>query len=293
MNIPPRPGPEWRFCAPPGWPTPPDDWIPTAAWAGPEDDWPEAPPYWIWWTRDPEALAPVDESTASLPSLIMARPSRPLPRRLRAPLIAVGTAVLALIGAIVFINLNNRDEIIPTADSRTTEPAPAGSVVSQPSAPVASTTPASSDAHYQAVAIDDLLELSEPSRGALRDALSQMLRCSKTGAAIAAIEQVTKQRGKQANRAKSLDVSGLAKGVELKDALVQALSASHRADKAYLKWAKRYQSRGCSGKTVGDLDYDTGNSASEEATEAKSTFVGLWNPLAEQEGLPGRTKDEI
>ncbi|MGW5154431.1 hypothetical protein ACWEPN_03005 [Nonomuraea wenchangensis] len=123
--------------------------------------------------------------------------------------------------------------------------------------------------------------------------MSQILRCSKTSAAIAAIEQVTKQRGEQADQAKSLDVSALPKGMALKDALVQALSNSYQADKAYLKWAKRYRPHGCSGKTVGDADYDRGNAASEKATAAKTTFVRLWNPLAEQEGLPGRSKDEI
>lgn len=58
MKIPPRPGPGWRFNAPPGWPPVPDGWEPTEGWGGPDPSWPPAPPYWSWWLEDSENPAP-------------------------------------------------------------------------------------------------------------------------------------------------------------------------------------------------------------------------------------------
>jgi hypothetical protein len=37
-----------RFNAPPGWPSPPNDWVPDATWR-PDPSWPAAPPGWQWW----------------------------------------------------------------------------------------------------------------------------------------------------------------------------------------------------------------------------------------------------
>ncbi|MFB9964816.1 hypothetical protein [Sinosporangium siamense] len=206
-------------------------------------------------------------------------------------MIASGAAVLALITVTVY--LGSREGITPMSDSREqtfeiVDDTPRPSTEAEPSA-----TTTTSTAREQALAINDILEQSKPSRGALRSALSEMLRCSNMGEAIVNIEHVTRQRGRQADEAEGLNVSALADGAELKDSLVQALSASYRADKAYLKWAKRYRSRACSGKTVGDPNYDAGNAASAQATSAKSDFVALWNPVAEQEGLLRRTNDEI
>ncbi len=56
MKIPPRPGAEWTFNPPPGWPPTPDGWEPAEGWGGPDPSWPKPPPYWDWWTR-PETLA--------------------------------------------------------------------------------------------------------------------------------------------------------------------------------------------------------------------------------------------
>ncbi|GII53460.1 hypothetical protein Pth03_18490 [Planotetraspora thailandica] len=56
MNIPPRPGGEWRFNPPPGWPAPPKDWIPAPTWSGPDPSWPAPPANWPWWVRDEVAI---------------------------------------------------------------------------------------------------------------------------------------------------------------------------------------------------------------------------------------------
>ncbi|MEV7804670.1 hypothetical protein AB0O28_17155 [Microbispora sp. NPDC088329] len=242
MAIPPRPGPGWRFNAPPGWPSPPENWVPTAAWSGPEDDWPEAPPYWIWWVKDPAAATEAEAPAGTAPESVSASAAR-----------AAGAA--------------DTPEPEPGAESIPTR--------------------------EQAAAVDALLDQSKPSRGTLRQALSRILRCSEVAEGVEAIERVTSQRGGQAGQAEELETGALRDGDELKDALVRALTTSYRADKAYLKWAKRYRDGGCRGRTVGDSAYDAGNAASEDATAAKTEFVRLWNPIATEQGLPARSEAEI
>lgn len=282
MNIPPRPGPEWRFCPPPGWPAPPEGWVPSPAWGGPEDDWPEAPPYWIWWVRDAEAGAP-----APLPRRI-----EPAHRTLLWPLIALGLASASLAGAIAYVT-HMRGEPAPVAATQPTDPVSPAAPPPSTASPAATGHVTRPEAGEQAQAVDGLLDESAPSRGRLGPAIAKVSRCSGVDSGIKAIEEVTRQRGEQAEQARRLDLDALPAGEELKDALVEALEASHRADKAYLKWAKRFRAGKCSGPTVGDPDYDAGNAASEEATAAKIAFVRMWNPIARQEDLAQRTEEEI
>ena len=143
------------------------------------------------------------------------------------------------------------------------------------------------------MAINGLLDQSKPSRGALGRAIAQVSRCKQVGKGISAMQRVTDQRGEQVALAEKLAVDALDGGEALKQSLVDALSASHRADKGYLKWAKRFKASGCGGPTVGDSAYDAGNAASEDATVAKADFVAQWSPIAQREDLPTRTEDEI
>ena len=62
MNIPPQPGTDWSFDAPPGWPVD-ASWQPPEDWNGPESDWPAPPPYWTWWTKQSGAASPPTSSS--------------------------------------------------------------------------------------------------------------------------------------------------------------------------------------------------------------------------------------
>lgn len=42
-----------RFNVPPGWPVPPDGWVPPVG-GRPDPSWPAAPAYWQWWVEDSE-----------------------------------------------------------------------------------------------------------------------------------------------------------------------------------------------------------------------------------------------
>src|SRR5690606_1594083 len=142
----------WRFCPPPGWPTPPDDWEPAADWR-PDDGRPDPPPHWIWWVREER-----DE------------PGR---RSLAWPLVALGLACAFLAAAIVYVT-QLRGPVVPVVQR--TE-------FASPAAPPGS----SEEAREQAIAIDDLLEESGPSRRRLRPAIEKVLSCSDVDTGIETI----------------------------------------------------------------------------------------------------------
>lgn len=224
--------------------------------------------------------------------------------RARVPLLTTAVALVVIAGAFVVAHPRDRTPEKDSAGSITGAQAPIQAAQASP-AQVAITSesteaqstsasdPEGTNAYDQAAAIDALLEESKPSRGTLRRAIGQILRCTRVGEGVSAIAMVTSQRGKQAKQAKKLQVDVLHDGYELKDALVRSLTASYQADKAYLKWAKRYRASGCRGRTVGDSAYDAGNVASTHATAAKFDFVSLWNPVAREQGLPARSEAEI
>ncbi|WP_432922458.1 hypothetical protein ACQPZZ_24460 [Microbispora sp. CA-135349] len=261
--------------------------MPTAAWSGPEDDWPEAPPYWIWWVKDPAAATEVEATPGR------AEPADGTPPRVRVALIATAVALVAIVGTFVAVG----DDGTGTDPAGAVAEAPAGTAPESVSASAARAAAAadtpepepdaeSIPTREQAAAVDALLDQSKPSRGTLRQALSRILRCSEVAEGVEAIERVTGQRGGQAGQAEELETDALRDGDELKDALVRAPITSYRADKAYLKWAKRYRDGGCRGRTVGDSAYDAGNAASEDATAAKTEFVRLGNSAPDSRGRP-------
>ncbi|RJL26478.1 hypothetical protein D5H75_26180 [Bailinhaonella thermotolerans] len=153
--------------------------------------------------------------------------------------------------------------------------------------------PPAEGAEAQASAVNDLIERSKPSRGALGPAIAQVRGCEQIDEGIKTIRRVTGERRDQAQQAKSLAVDGLTGGEELKADLVRALESSQRADERYLAWAQRFKAEGCRGQTTGDPDFDEGNRISAEATQAKNAFVRKWNAIADEHGLPTRTAAEI
>lgn len=234
LSIPPHPGPGWRFNAPPGWPAPPDGWVPTAVWAGPEDDWPEAPPYWLWWIRDNPGPAASQVNAVAKPTAPPAVGTTPIekpdPSRARrlAVLVTVFCAVLvALVAAVVLPSNGRSTDSAAAVNDTVAAPADSGAVPPPSEEPTEEpvATPTSSAAHDQAVAIDDLLDLSGPSRNALRDAITQVLHCDRVAKAIKTLQKVADERGRQLTRAKDLTVDALDDGQELKQSLIAAFSA--------------------------------------------------------------------
>jgi hypothetical protein len=144
----------------------------------------------------------------------------------------------------------------------------------------------------QATEVNTLLDDMASSRSELGKAMTSAATCSGLGGALPTIQKVVGEREQQLAKAKTLQVSALDSGDQLKDSLTRALQASLDADRAYLNWANNAQ--GCSGATPTDSDFDRGNSISDnQATPAKEEFLRLWAPVAKLDQQPARDRDHI
>jgi hypothetical protein len=152
------------------------------------------------------------------------------------------------------------------------------------------TTPASSTvdlARPQAVAVNAVLENSGGSRANFGVALQSV--CQSPGGSLATIQTVLAGRESQLARAEVLVVDALPNGAAIRSRLVEALTYSMNADRAYVAYARHVQVEGC----WADDNLRDGDNISKDAQAAKDRFVELWNPVATTYGLPARTSSSI
>ena len=72
------------------------------------------------------------------------------------------------------------------------------------------------------------------------------------------------------------------------------LQQSIRADRGFIGWMQNIKNSGtCPMNTTADASYQAGLQASRQANSAKSSFLGLWNPLASRFGQPRYTASQI
>ncbi|WP_436758562.1 hypothetical protein [Streptosporangium sp. V21-05] len=203
-------------------------------------------------------------------------------------------AVLALSAVIVAVWV-----LLARSGTDTARSGPAGSGGSSasPTVPPPTTTASPSpestgdEGVAQAEAIDRLLSSSAAARTNLGGAIADVRECQRYGEKP--INDVTKARSRQLSTARSLEVGSLTGGTALKNALVEALDTSYRADAAFGSWARRHLGGGCQSPVDTDTDYRRGNSLSAEANRAKTRFVELWTPIADSHGLPARLSGDI
>ncbi|MEO3884244.1 hypothetical protein [Nonomuraea sp. B5E05] len=179
-----------------------------------------------------------------------------------------------------------------------TASAPAGDALppsageTAPASPAGEPTPSpGASAEQQAAAVNDLLSSSSSARTSLSDAIERARRCERRGRDT--IQDITDRRRGQLTEARALEVTALAGGTELKDALVAALSASYEADAAFLAWARRQSGGNCTGSTAGDRDFRRGIDRSEDAQAAKVRFSEMWRSIATKYDLTAWKPDQI
>ncbi|WP_157963989.1 hypothetical protein [Actinocorallia populi] len=191
-------------------------------------------------------------------------------------LIGVAALVTVAVASVAFVFLNGEDEKKKLQPS---QPPVAQQPVDAPAA--------ESAAAKQARKVQALLNASAKSRGVLGGALVQARKCKGLPSSISAMQQVAQQRQSQWQRARRLDIAELPDAAKLRDSLARSFKLSLDVDLAYLAWARGNQ--GCKGKTPPKgADYKRGAALSAQATQAKSNFLKLWNPVAPQYGLPKR-----
>lgn len=216
------------------------------------------------------------------------------PRPLARPLL-VGAAVLALAGAIGGVILAARD-----GDEQAAPPGPEPTVTTQltseyTSPPTTGSTSVAptADPAAQALALDRLLDRSKQSRDKLTSANDAVFRCSGLSGAIARLREVGTERDAEREDLSGLDLSAIANGEAIRQALDTALAHSLTADGYYVKWAQEKQRNGCRETSAATNSRTRGDDESAVAGTAKIQFLKLWNPVAGELALPVRDRQGI
>jgi hypothetical protein len=131
------------------------------------------------------------------------------------------------------------------------------------------------------------------SRSSLAEALGNVDSCTNLGNAAATLHQMVDARARQLTQANSLAVDQLRGGIDLKGALVAALTASQQADAAYARWADTVAAQGCHGHPPTTADKTEGDSDSQTATQTKATAMQYWNDVAGDYGQQSVQADSI
>ncbi|WP_344840298.1 hypothetical protein [Actinocorallia longicatena] len=141
----------------------------------------------------------------------------------------------------------------------------------------------SGDAKSQATAVDGVLSDMTASRKKLE---SITYNCSDKSGDISTFKTAVSEREAQLGDVDDLNLDALDGGDDLKAALKDALQASIDANGEAIKFLR--DEGGCDGDAAERLQ-----EWNDKAGKAKTKFLGLWNPVAEAQGLPERTREEI
>lgn len=228
-------------------------------------------------TEGQPANAAPDPAETDLPSRWAS--TRPVTKA-RKPLLILGLAlVVILVGAgAVYALMNNQGSPAATLTApkatvtTTTAPTtPAPSPTAKPT-PARSVTVAGA-AMAAAKQISALLDDSSQARGVVGTATSGLQACTlQADQAVSELQAVVANRQRLLNQLAGAPFEALPDGPALRSFLTTAWGASLSADQGYLAWAQNAQASGT-------CPTDTANvsAANLAATQAKKTFVGLWN----------------
>jgi hypothetical protein len=114
------------------------------------------------------------------------------------------------------------------------------------------------------------------------------------GQGISRMNQAISERRAVITRLGTLSVAAVPNGQRLLADFKQVLRQSIRADQGFIGWMRDIQNSGsCPVNTTADASYRAGLRASRQASSAKLSFLGLWNPLARRFGQPRYTASQI
>jgi hypothetical protein len=155
--------------------------------------------------------------------------------------------------------------------------------------------PTSGPASEQAAAqnLSRLLTQSISDRSAILSAYNDVDTC---GPGVAQDAQTFQQAA--TSRQNLLARLGALPGASaLPSRLLQSLNgawqASVAADQDYAAWASDESTHGCRAHDTANAHYQATSEANREATTDKTTFAGLWNPIAVKYSLPTYRQDEL
>jgi hypothetical protein len=193
------------------------------------------------------------------------------------------TAVVAIAAAVVIaISLTGSHGptgLSATSPALSSTPTTTATPTPTPTPTSATPSPSATSALSEATAISNLLSAGVASRSVLVTAVNDVMQCTNLSGAVSQIQQSADARQTELNAAKGLSTGALPNDATLKSYLVQALQHSLAADDEYLTWA-RQEAASCQFGSQPNIPDNQGSS------KYKTLFVGIWNPIASQYGLP-------
>jgi hypothetical protein len=142
------------------------------------------------------------------------------------------------------------------------------------------------DGATEAQAISNLITQSAQDRNLVANAVETELGgCQNLSQGVSDLNQAAADRGQEFQMAQQLAVDALSNGDQLKQDLLDALSASQQADEAFARWGSSLDPNTCVVPAPQDSDFAAGGNASQQATTAKTQFIALWQAVAAQYGL--------
>jgi hypothetical protein len=174
----------------------------------------------------------------------------------------------------------------PGAQSTLSQAASSGSASGQPS-----TGPAAEQTAAQH--LSQLLTRSISDRSKIVSAFNDVDTCGSGLAGDAqTFQQAATSRQNLLSQLGTLpDASALPP--QLIQSLTSAWQASVAADQDYAGWASDETAHGCRAHDTADAHYQATIAPNQQATTDKTTFIGLWNPIATKYGLPTYQQDQL
>ncbi|WP_433610151.1 hypothetical protein ACQP2P_40340 [Dactylosporangium sp. CA-139114] len=297
-QFPPPPGPQFAAAAPypggPGQPAPgayPHQQPPPQYPAG---GYPQLPPVsGAPYPGMPVSPTPISVTPASGPPQPgYYQPLKPGRARVLLPLTVIVVVLVIASTVIAVVKLTGGSGGSAAAASSSGGPVPGPTTTGPGPGPTsAAETTGGGDPKAQAAAVDALLDASVASRTKLNAAIDLVGKCTLFDKAIADMQTVGTERQSQIDSVTRFDLSAIPEGEQVRSMLKESLGFSLAADRSYVPWGQAQQASGCGGG--GESDYQEAQNQSKNATDAKTRFLGVWNPVASRYGLRQRQVTDI
>ena len=207
-------------------------------------------------------------------------------RKVNGWLVATVIVACAVVGAGVALVLTRHHANSNAALATTSTTNPGGLSTTSTSSPRTSTTDPAVVESAQVRAVAVIVSQSVADRTSIGGAISSIESCGDLQSAVTTLQADATSRQTLATRAGALDVSSIPNGSEVTANLAQAMSSSAASDRNYAAWAQGVEAAGsCSGSPPQDANWSAAQQTDAQATAAKTAFVAVWNPIAQQYGL--------
>jgi predicted RNA-binding Zn-ribbon protein involved in translation (DUF1610 family) len=148
-------------------------------------------------------------------------------------------------------------------------------------------------ASEQASALSDLLVQSSNDRFDIDLAVRAIGNCGNLEDAETVLNDAASSRQSLLNQVQSLSLTSIPSGAQLAQLLTTAWTNSMASDQSYSEWAGDEINNGCTRNDTSDLNYQNAQVTDQNSTNAKTSFVQLWNPIATMYGLPTQSPTSI